>query len=588
MKTQARLIILYRIILGIIFLVLLIVLFTLQIIKGERYKEIAERNYVRIRRINAARGVIYDEKLNPIAVNNPSINLYFRPFLIKDKEKMADFVANNLPVEKKTVEKLIHDNRFRSFNEILIYENIDYNKMVTISENLNYYPELFFKVETMRSYTLPNHFSGYVGRINEKEYNKLKKEEYSINSVIGKTGIEKYYERILAGKPGYEVIQVDAYGRNLNIFKDNLNKKPENGLHLVLNINLDLQRYIGTIYPREYAGAIVVMNPKTGGILAYSSFPEYEQNWFASRITTEQWISLRDNPQKPMLDRVINGTYPPGSTFKAVTGSFGLEKKLINQETLLASCVGGLQIGNRFFKCWFHGGHGRTNILSALKVSCDVFFYDLSKFFKLDEFKDFVQANYLIDRTGVDIPYERKGFFPDTKWYAKRLGKYFSLQGRKANLSIGQGEVLMTPLQLCAYYAAIANDGIWKKPHLLKKAIGHKSLSYEEIEGPVDKKLPVSPQNLKIIQEGLWQVCNAPGGTGGGARVPGVKVYGKTGSAENAHGGQTHAWFACYATWDEPELAVVVFMENAGHGGSMSAPIAGKIISYYNLNVRNK
>ena len=147
MKTQARLIILYRIILGIIFLVLLIVLFTLQIIKGERYKEIAERNYVRIRRINAARGVIYDEKLNPIAVNNPSINLYFRPFLIKDKEKMADFVANNLPVEKKTVEKLIHDNRFRSFNEILIYENIDYNKMVTISENLNYYPELFFKVE---------------------------------------------------------------------------------------------------------------------------------------------------------------------------------------------------------------------------------------------------------------------------------------------------------------------------------------------------------------------------------------------------------------------------------------------------------
>lgn len=588
MVQSFKIIDIYRVIIVIIFLVLLSGLFNLQIIKGRQYKEIAERNYVRIRRINAARGVIYDEKLKPIVTNNPSINLYFRPFLIKDKDKMIDFISSKLPVSKEMISKLIYDNRYRTFNEILVFENMDYNTMVNISEFLNYYPELFIKVETMRSYSLPNHFTGYVGRINEKEYEKLKSEDYTINSLLGKSGIEKHYERILAGKPGFEVIQVDAHGRNLNIFKNNLNKEPENGLHLVLNINLELQNYISSIYPKEYAGAVVVINPKTGGVLSYNSFPEYDQNWFASKISTEQWISLRDDPKKPMLDRVINGTYPPGSTFKALTGSLGLEKGLINSETLLASCIGGLQIGNRFFKCWFHGGHGRTNIITALKVSCDVFFYDLSKWFKLDEMKAFVKANRLIDKTGIDLPFERKGFFPDIQWYAKRLGKYFSLQGRKANLAIGQGEVLVTPLQLCSYYAAIANDGIWKKPHLLKKAIGHKVVKYEELEEQIEYQLPISERTLRIIQEGLWQVVNAPGGTGGGSRVPGVKVYGKTGSSENAHGKLTHAWFACYAEWEEPELAIVVFMENAGHGGSMSAPISGKIIQYYHQNIRNK
>lgn len=576
----------YRVILIIIFLFLFFALFNLQIVKGSQYKEIADRNYVRVIRINAARGVIYDEKLKPIVTNTPSINLYFRPFLIKDKNAMADFVSKNLPIPKQQILNLIHENRFRSFNEVLIYENIEYDTMAKITENLNFYPELFFKVETMRSYVANNHFTGYVGRINEKEYQKLKKEEYNINSMIGKSGIEKYYERILAGKPGYEVIQVDAYGRNLNFFKNNLNKEPENGLHLVLNINLDLQNYISEIYPKEYAGAVVVINPQTGGVLSYHSFPEFDQNWFTYKITNEQWSSLRDDPKKPMLDRVINGTYPPGSTFKPITGSLGLEKEVIDDQTLLAPCIGGLQIGNRFFKCWIHGGHGRTNIYTALKVSCDVFFYDLSRRLHLDDMKKFVDQNHLIRRTGIDIPFERKGFFPDNEWYKKRLGKYYSLVGRKANLAIGQGEVLVTPLQLCSYYGAIANNGVWMKPHLLKKAIGHKSIRYEELDNTPPEHLPVSPRNLKIIQDGLWQVVNAPGGTGGGARIPGVNVFGKTGSAENPHGGATHAWFAGYAVWDKPELVVVVFMENAGHGGSMSAPIAGKIINYYNTKIR--
>ncbi|HPY96019.1 MAG TPA: penicillin-binding protein 2 [Candidatus Cloacimonadota bacterium] len=588
MKLQSKLVIIYRVLLGAIFLLLSVTLFYLQIAKGEHYKEIAERNYVRIRRIEAARGVIYDEKLNPIAENNPSINLYFRPHLIKNKDDMADFVTSYLPISRESIMKSIYDYRFLRFNEVLLYENITYEQMAVISEKLNYFPELFFKVETLRSYTINNHFTGYVGRINSDEYAIYKDNGYKINSLIGKAGIEKYYERILSGKAGYEVIQVDAHGRSLNIFKENLSKEPENGLHLVLNINLDLQKYINKIFPQNIAGAIVVMNPRTGGVLAYSSFPEYDQNIFASPISTEDWVNLRDNPKKPMLDRVINGSYPPGSTFKTVTGSFGLEKGYINSETLLASCIGGLKIGNRFFKCWTSVGHGRTNFVTALKISCDVFFYDLSKYFKIDEFAAFVEKNHLVEKTGIDLPYEKKGFFPTTEWYTKRLGKYYGSHGIKANLSIGQGEVLVTPVQLCAYFSALANDGVWKKPHLLKKAIGDKTLFYEELENNEGVRLPVSIDHIKLLQDGLWQAVNGAGSTGGAARVPGVNVYGKTGSAENAHGTSTHAWFACYAKWEEPELAVVVFLENAGHGGSMAAPIAGKIISYYNKHMRDK
>ncbi len=588
MNKRTRIIEFYQVLITLVFIVLFFSLFNLQIIKGNRYKEIAEKNFFRIRKINAARGIIYDSKLRPIAQNVPSINLYFRPFLLKEKDEMVEFVSSNLPISKETINKLIYENRFRSYDEIILYENIQYDTLAKISEKINYYPSLFFKVETMRNYSFKNHFTGYVGRINEREYNRLKDEEYTINSMIGKSGLEKYYERLLSGQPGYEVIQVDAQGKNLNLFTHNLNKEPENGLHLVLTVDSGLQNYISEIYPKEFSGAVVVMNPLTGGIISYNSFPEYDQNWFAGKISQSQWSSLSTNKEKPLLDRVINGTYPPGSTFKPVTGSFGLEKNIINETTRLAFCSGGLQIGNRFFKCWSPSGHGTSNILDALRVSCDVFFYDLSSKLKLDEFEDFVRKNKLIDKTGVDLPFERKGFFPTTEWYRKRLGKNFSVVGRKANLAIGQGEVLVTPLELCAYYSALANNGVWTKPHILERAIGSRIIGYKELYPDEKSRLPISQRNLAIINEGLWQVCNSPGGTGGAARVPGVKVFGKSGSAENAHGGKTHAWFACYAEWENPELAIVVFLENAGHGGSIAAPIAGKIIQYYEKNVRVK
>ncbi|MDD4156550.1 MAG: penicillin-binding transpeptidase domain-containing protein, partial [Candidatus Cloacimonetes bacterium] len=453
-------------------------LFYIQIINGPKYEEISRKNYVRIKRINPARGMILDEKLKPIVNNVPSINLYFKPYLIQNKKKLIEYLSTTLSIEKKNIEDLIYENRYRAYNEILIAENLQLNILAKISDNMNYYPELLLKAEILRNYNILNHFTGYVGKINEEEFKKYKNEDYTINSKIGKLGLEKYYEGLLTGKSGFEILQVDAHGRNLNLFKENYKKEPVNGFNLVLTINLDLQEYIQSIFPNDLAGAVVVINPKTGAILSYNSFPEYDQNWFASGISQAQWDYLQEHPQKPLLDRVVLATYPPASTFKVISAAFGLEKEYITENTKLAYCNGGMQIGNRYYKCWNSLGHGRTNLHEAMAVSCDVYFYDLSARFDLNEFSKFTYDNLLLNKTGIDLPFERTGFFPNTDWYTKHYGRYFSSVGLKANLVIGQGEALTTPLAVCNYYAAIANDGVWQSPHLLERVFNESSIYY--------------------------------------------------------------------------------------------------------------
>ncbi len=245
-----------------------------------------------------------------------------------------------------------------------------------------------------------------------------------------------------------------------------------------------------------------------------------------------------------------------------------------------------MQVGNRFFRCWHKGGHGRTSIVDAIKVSCDVYFYDLSMKLKLDDFRSYVQQNMLAVRTEIDLPNERTGFFPDTAWYKKKIGRYASITGHKVNLAIGQGEVLLTPLQVCAYYAAIANDGLWNQPHLVEKTVGRRTIPLRQFNDIQQVKLPLSAENLKILQQGLYSVCNVPGGTANNVRVSGATTYGKTGSAENVFGKITHAWFSGYIVTDKPEIVVTVFLENAGHGGSVAAPLAARILNYYMGNIQ--
>ena len=390
--------------------------------------------------------------------------------------------------------------------------------------------------------------------------------------------MEKYYENILRGENGQQVLQVDASGNNLEFFKYNLQTDPQNGDDLILTIDNDLQEYVSSIFPKNKKGSIVVMNIKTGGILAYVSKPDFDPNLFTGGISAKNWNNIITDKKKPMLDRIIHGTYPPGSVYKPIMASLGLEEKVINSKTKLTKCEGGMWFGNRYFKCWLAKGHGRLAMENAMKYSCDVYFYDLSTRFTLEQLNEYTELNHLSTRTGIDLPGERKGFFPTRKWYIDNYGKFVGILGHKVNLGIGQGEILVTPLQICAYYSAIGNEGVWKQPHLLDKRIEAEHTYKNIIE---EKHLPMSDKTLKLIQNSLYKTVNESYGTGTAASISGIKVFGKTGSAENHMGEKTHSWFSGYAKCDKFEIGFNVFIENGGHGGSVSAPIAQKLISYY-------
>lgn len=570
----------------ILFGLLTIALFRLQVIKGTHYKLVAESNIFRIRRVTATRGEIYDQKYRPIVQNVPSHNLYLNSGEISNLNSLARFLSLQFDLTEEEVKQMVLKQRFRSYEEILVVDNVPYEKMLSVSEYLNYYPELTFRIGSTRNYQYPNHFSGYVGRINEAEFKRYSEEDYSINSYIGKTGLERYYEVLLRGKDGREVVQVDAQGRSLGLFAQGGYQEPLNGLSLVLTIDNELQDFARRVFPAGFKGTIVVSDVTSGGILAYVSKPEYDPNLFMQRISTEVWADL-NRAEKPMLDRVIHATYPPGSVFKPVTGGLGLHQGLITANSRLSYCNGGLQVGNRYFRCWNPDGHGRTNIVEALMHSCDVYFYDLSLKLDLDDFRDYTLASHLATRTGIDLPNERNGFFPDTAWYQETYGANIGTIGHKVNLSIGQGEILISPIQMNAYYTAIANNGIWIQPHLLKHTVGRGRLARTEVEPLKQARLPFTANELKIIQEGLYAVCNAPKGTARNVQVPGAKTYGKTGSAENAMGEETHAWFCGYIVTDKPEIAITVLMENAGGGAAMAAPVARQIFDFYMGNIED-
>lgn len=562
-------------------LILVIFLFRLQIVKKDYYRIIADRNYVRKRRVTATRGELFDRNFRPIATNIPSINLYLTPVNIGDRKFLSEYLSSTFSLDNDELEKLLYEYRFRSYKRILIAENLTQEQHASISETIDKYPGLHIDSAQSRKYHYPNHFTGYIGGINPKEYHKLKSDGYSINSRIGRAGLEKYYEVLLKGQDGWELTQVDSRGRNLELFHDVEDIQPTNGLDVILTIDNVLQEYVTNLIPKNSSGSVVVMDQKTGGILAYLSYPEFDQNIFMRRISPGTWAGYMNDELKPMMDRVIHAGYPPGSIYKPIVSSMALETGVITQDTKMHYCNGGMDIGNRYFKCWEERGHKRLSVEEALKVSCDVFFYDVSLNLDLDEMNEYTKRSFLCTKTGIDLQNERKGFFPTRAWYKKNYGRYAGIIGPKVNLSIGQGELSITSLQACAYYNALANDGLWLRPHLFDRTVGDKIIHYADTNETGNNHLPVSEGNLEIVQKGLWKVMNESKGTANHIRYRDSVLYGKTGSAENHKGKLTHSWFVGYDLTDDPGITVVVFLENAGHGGSVSAPIAGKIFKFY-------
>ncbi len=550
----------------------------MQIGQGEYYKEIAQNNSFVKRRVLPARGVIYDRLYRPLAVNRSSINLYILPAEIDTLPRYTNFLESVFDTDSSFVFRL-QQKLQKGGKEILLHEDLPYEQFVKLAEEQNNYPAISIKSESRRKYNIKSHFLGYVRNIGAQEYQQLKSKGYNLNSFIGKRGLEKQYEALLRGSPGYRLEKKNALGKTFGIFAEGL--KVQNGKSIVLSIDVDLQEKIAKMFEGSaYKGFVGVMNAETGGLLAYVSLPQYDSNLLNQSISRNVWQSLLLDTLNPLLDRGIGAVYPPGSIFKPVTASLALEENIIDAQTTLAKCTGKFRYGGNTFRCWDAGGHGELNVVQALQHSCDVFFYDLSLRLNLENFRQFTKKCGVTVKTGVDLPSEVEGFFPSRYWYKKKFPFISSQQGFKINMAIGQGELEVTPLQMLAYYGALANGGVWRQPHFLKRVEGsNQDIDFSSFE------LSISDSTLKLIQQGLYQVVNAKDGTAPRAKLADPVMYGKTGTAQNHISELPHVWFAGYCKFKNPAyptLAYIVFLENIdGGGGSVAAPIAAKIIRDY-------
>ncbi|MEA2064100.1 MAG: penicillin-binding transpeptidase domain-containing protein, partial [Gemmatimonadota bacterium] len=402
---------------------------------------------------------------------------------------------------------------------------------------------------------------GYVGEITDKELEQQRYEDYLTGSQIGRSGIEAWYEDTLRGERGVKFIEVDARGRELGPYRDRSTIVPVRGRDIRLTIDIRLQQAMYEIMKPVEMGAMVALDPNSGQVLAMISKPLFDPNRLSAGISGDDWRKLQYHSNKPFLNRAIQGIYPPGSTFKLLTAMVGFEEGYLSADgpSLETNCRGGLQYGTRFFKCWQHSGHGKLGYHQAIVQSCDTFFYQLGIKIGLEKFSQYSNQSGFFARTGIDLPNEEVGLFPDAGWYDRNYGKGNWGRGNVLNLAIGQGEIVLSPLQLTSMYAYICTAGKRYRPHLL-------------LDDSVKYNLPplqFSVANLELLRAPLTGVINEAKGTARGSRLWGHerKLAGKTGTSQNPHG-EDHGLFAGFFPADKPEIVAVIVVEHGEHGST--------------------
>jgi penicillin-binding protein 2 len=431
---------------------------------------------------------------------------------------------------------------------------------------------------------------GFTGEVSREELDRSTAGKFSSGDIIGKFGIEKFLDSHLRGKSGAEQVEVNVAGKAIR----SLGRIPATtGDNVVLTIDSALQEAAWSALGNR-AGAVVVLDPRNGAVLALVSSPSFDPNLFNGGISFNDWERLSNDPGHPIENRSISGQYPPGSTYKIVLAAAALEEGLITPETTFY-CNGTFELGDRVFHCWQAKGHGNVNLHRAIVESCDVYFYNLGKLLGVDRIATYARAFGLGTPLGIDLPREKSGLIPTKQWKLSRLRESWQM-GETISLAIGQGFNLVTPIQLANAYATLANGGTLYRPRLIKQL--------ESLDGHVVKifqpekqgVLPVRPQYIQAINQALWGVVNEKGGTGYILKRQEQDVCGKTGTAqviglpqdEKARKAKRvsadfrdHALFVCFAPYENPEIVVAVIVENAGHGGSAAAPVARKVIDTY-------
>jgi penicillin-binding protein 2 len=568
-------------------------LFSLQVLEGAKYGDLSEENRIRVEVLTAPRGEIKDRKGRLLADNVPSFTVTIDPYdkaYAQDPARLDSTVARVsaiLGMDPLAAITKVKKEKRQSFVSIRVKRNVDLASVAYVSEHRAELPGVDVEAEPLRRYpygAFASHLLGYVGEVSDKELENPKfSSSYVRGDLIGRMGIERQYERLLRGVDGKRFVEVNALGRKAELLGDKRPILPVRGTDVTLSIDLDLQRAAEDAFQPGARGAVVAMDPRTGEVLALASKPNYDPNEFSTGISQARWNELSQGGNYPLFNRAIQAAYPPGSTLKPFVALAGLTERVITTgSTFHDGCFGYYQFGRRKFGCWDKDGHGWTSLRTAMARSCDVYFYQLGLRLGLDRLSAFMKRLGLRDRTGIDLPQERRGLYPSSEWYDKNYGAGRWSKGVILNISIGQGECSLTPVKLAQLVSMIANGGTLWRPHLLKGAERDGVPQRGELPSvdTLRTVLDLSPRDLASVRESMVAVVNDAGGTGGSARVDSVTVAGKTGTAQNPHGND-HALFICFAPADHPEIAVAVLVENAGHGSTAAAPIGQKVLQAY-------
>ncbi|GHV16141.1 penicillin-binding protein 2 [Fibrobacterales bacterium] len=576
------------------FTVLLLRFLQLQYTDYENNLKRAEENRIRKVNIKASRGYILDRNGIVLVRNRPSYQISLLGHRLKSNEERDSVFRRVMRITDSTGNRLLDSvatkyfferSKWQKFKPQRLLEDASDAVIALFEERAEELPGIEILVESRRDYPFGSqggHIFGYTSEISDKELEKPENSHYVMGDRIGKSGLEQSYEAEFRGENGFRFVEVNAYGREMGPVESMPFIKPVSGNALVTTIDWRLQQIAEESFPDSIRGAVVALNPQNGEIYAMVSRPQLDPNIFSmeKKEFHKQWARVAlDSAGKPLNNRAITGTYPPASVFKLITSVAGLESNVITEHTKYKPCFGGYHFGNRYARCWRPAGHGVLNVVGALRESCDVFFYQAGLDIGSRRISAVARRFGLGTRLGLDISGEKNGLIIDEDWYRSRNRAWN--QGEILNISIGQGALLVTPLQQTAMIGALAYGNGLYRPHLMKEIQSPNGTVLKKFEPEKIGDGIISESTRQIILKGLDEVVNAPHGTGRRAAVPGVRVGGKSGSAENPHGDKTHAWFAAVAPLDEPQIAVGVVMENAGGGGANAAPIVQKIIKGY-------
>jgi len=551
-------------------------LFQLQIIEGAEYRVRSDAQGIKKNVRMPIRGSIYDRYGRPIVANIPGYTVVITPNRITPKTKAM--LARILRTDTTTINERINQYKTNEYSPVRVWRDVDARAWAMLNEHHTELRGVDIVDESKRAYVSrarASHILGYTKEIDRGEIG-LRGDWYDPGDIIGKVGIERAWEDYLRGEKGFEFVMVNSRGQRVGPFADGRSdRRASNGFDLYLGLDVELQEYAEECL-KGYRGAVVALDPTNGEILAMASSPDFDPMTFSGVTSSSDYARLADDPSKPLLNRATQAIYPPGSTWKPLMTIAGLMEGIITPTSTI-SCPGSFTYGGNTWKC--HGGHGSVTPHKAIHASCNVFYYKLALQLGIDNYTKYGRLFHFGEKLDLDVT-EGRTRLPSREYYDRSFGEGKWGQYVLVNLGIGQGELGVSPVQLAAYVAAIANGGVWHQPHLVR-GMRNVQLGTYERTGYVSDDLHIPGDIIDLVQAAMFDVVNTAGGTAAGARIPDIQVAGKTGTAQAGKGKRDHAWFICYAPFEKPKIALCVLVENSGFGGTYSAPISRKLIKFY-------